>query len=294
MTPDASPLFVFGAAHSGTTILYRMLAYHPQLAWLSQFSMRGGEIPGRGRVPGAGRLDKALRSIPHQWRKEESTLRRVVVPLPAEGARSIWHYLLEDGNTDAQRVRSCLTAFTERLGGRRLLAKRPDFYRFLGLLHAAFPDALFVHIVRDGRPVAFSLRAKYEQRFEDIGADLTVDRGTHRVDPPHSSHKRKLARDDALATAARHWVAVMERAHATPGIDLLEARYEDLCEDAHGVIETVLARAGLEVESFPFARCPPKLSQRNSRWIEGATPEELAAVSEIQRDLLLRYAYPLE
>jgi hypothetical protein len=67
--PEASPVFVFGAAHSGTTILYRMLAYHPGLTWLSQFSLRAGEIPGRRRAPGANRVDLVLRSVPHRWRK---------------------------------------------------------------------------------------------------------------------------------------------------------------------------------------------------------------------------------
>ena len=46
-----SPVFVFGVDHSGTTILYRMLAYHPDLTWFSQFSLRRGEIPGRRRRP---------------------------------------------------------------------------------------------------------------------------------------------------------------------------------------------------------------------------------------------------
>ena len=59
--PEMSPVFVFGADHSGTTILYRMLAYHPDLTWLSQFSLRRGEIPGRRRRPAADRLDPMLR-----------------------------------------------------------------------------------------------------------------------------------------------------------------------------------------------------------------------------------------
>jgi Sulfotransferase family len=122
-----------------------------------------------------------------------------------------------------------------------------------------------VHIARDGRPLAFSLRPKFE---------------------------RKLDRHDALLAAARHWVDVLERTHATPGIDLLEVRYEDLCEDVHGVIRTVLRHAGLDTESFPFWRCPPKLSARNARWVERATIEELAEVFEIQRDPLIRYGYP--
>lgn len=265
MLSDASPVFVFGAPHSGTTILYRMLAYHPDLTWFSQLSLGRGEIPGRRARPGAGRLDVMLRRVPHPWQKEESRLRRLVVPLPSQ-EKTIWQYLLEDETTDADRVRSCLTDFSERFGGRRILVKWPDFFRFLDLLRSAFPDAHFVHIVRDGRPLAFSVREKFE--------------------------RKRLGRHDALLAAARHWVEVLERVHATPGINLHELRYEDLCGDVQGEIRSVLRCIGLETEPFPFERCPSRLSVTNTRWIEEATVEELAEVSEIQRDHLAQYRYP--
>jgi hypothetical protein len=39
-------IFIIGVDRSGTTILYRMLAYRPALCWFSQFSMRRSEIRG--------------------------------------------------------------------------------------------------------------------------------------------------------------------------------------------------------------------------------------------------------
>jgi hypothetical protein len=265
MHSELSPVLVFGASHSGTTILYRMLAYHPDLTWFSQLSLGNGEIPGRRTRPGAGFLDVKLRRVPHPWQKEEPRLRRLVVPLPSDEA-AIWEYLLEDEGTDAERVRSCLASFSERLGGRRILAKWPSFYRFLDLLQAACPEALYVHIVRDGRPLAFSIREKFERGQRD--------------------------HHDALLAAAHHWVEVVESARATPGIDLLEVRYEDFCEDVHGVIRDILDRGRLDPERFPFWRCPPTLSaDSNTRWIDEASREELTRVSEIQRDRLVEYGY---
>lgn len=291
-SPGISPVFVLGTAHSGTTILHRMLAYHPGLVWFSQFSLRTGDIPGRFRVPGANIVDRALRSIPHRWQKAEPKFRRLVVPRPGE-TRTIWTHLLEGGGRfcsveeldeqarrspelkqsregiDVERVRSCLAGFSKRFDDRRVLAKVPsaDWYRFVRPLHVACPGARFVHIVRDGRPVAFSLRSKFERGLN-----------------PH----------DALLAAGRHWVRAVGEVHAPSGIALLEVRYEDLCEDVHGVIRTVLRHAALETESFPFERCPAKLSQTNSRRLEAATTEELTQVSELQRDLLIRYGYPPE
>jgi hypothetical protein len=270
---EDSPVLVLGVDHSGTTILYRMLAYHPSLAWFSQFSLRGGQIPGRTRRPGADRLDRVLRRFPHGWQKSRSRVGRFIVPRPGEEP-PIWNYLLQDEATDAARVRSCLRAFSKRFDGQPVLAKRPAFLRHLDLLHAAFPQARYVHIVRDGRPVALSLRDK-KMRLEALaGGEL---------DPGETLHESAL-----------EWVDGLERVHSTPGIDPLEIRYEDLCADVHGVIGSVLRHAGLDTESFPFGRCPPTLSQRNARWVETATNRELAEISEIQRDSLLKYRYSPE
>jgi hypothetical protein len=261
---------VLGVDHSGTTILYRMLAYHPSLAWFSQFSLRGGQIPGRSRRPGADRLDRVLRRLPHSWEKSRSRIGRFTVPRPGEEA-PIWNYLLEDEATDAARVRSCLREFSKRFNGRPVLAKRPAFVWHLDLLSAAFPQAHFVHIVRDGRPVALSLRAKKLRQAALVGREL---------DP-----------DVTLQESALDWVDGLERVESTPGIEPIEIRYEDFCADVHGVIDSVLRHSGLDTESYPFERCPPTLSQRNARWLERASDRELAEISEIQRDCLLRYRY---
>ena len=210
-----------------------MLAYHPDLSWLSQFSLRRGQIPGRRRRPVAGRLDSVLRVLPHPWRKESTRLRHWLVPQPGEEA-AIWAYLLEDEETSPDRVRSHLVAFSEAHGGRRLLAKRPDFYRHLGLLKAAFPDARFVHIVRDGRPVALSLRAK-----ELAVAELNGQQG----DP-----------GDALLAAARFWTRVLEHAAKLSPAELIEVRYEDFCSDVHGTLGTILRHAWISSPTrFPSA-----------------------------------------
>jgi hypothetical protein len=74
---------------------------------------------------------------------------------------------------------------------------------------------------------------------------------------------------------------------------LLALRYEDLCEDVHGVIRTILERAALDPEAFPFQRCPSRLGETNSRWVGQAMPRELEEVSEIQREQLERFGYPL-
>jgi hypothetical protein len=277
----ASPIFVFGADHSGTTILYRMLAHHPQLVWFSQFTLRNGRVPGRSRRPGAQLLEPLVHSTvrrfaSHSWGKAElGALRRLVVPRPGEEGK-IWDHLLERPGDPAERVRDSLTAWASRFPGRRILAKRPAFYRHLEALQRAFPEASFVHVVRDGRPVALSLRAK----GLDVGY---VHRPTDPLPGPDPAQ--------ALRAGAEHWVDVLEHVASAPAIDLLEVRYEDLCADTHGVVASILDHADVDRETFPYPRCPSTLNDQGGRWLERASGDELAEIDAIEGRFLLQYGY---
>ncbi len=51
-----------------------------------------------------------------------------------------------------------LRAYTRRFGKPRWGDKRPSYYRNVGVLRRLFPDAQFVHVIRDGRDCAASLK----------------------------------------------------------------------------------------------------------------------------------------
>lgn len=260
---EGSHVFVFGAPHSGTTIAYRMLAFHPDLGWPSQFSLRAGQVPGRRRVPMAAALDRTLRRLPHRWVKRgDSALRTYLVPTPVE-ARTVWEHVLDGGPGGEQRLRDVLARLAGEQRSRRLLFKLPELDRHLDLLRMAAPGARLLHLVRDGRAVALSLRSKFARRLPD---------------------------GEALEAAAAHWREVTSRATAAGG-ETVELRYEDLCEDIHGTLRGVMEACGLAPERFPFDRCPQRLPATNARHISAATPAELARITAIQEGQLRRYSY---
>ncbi len=263
-----SPTFILGAAHSGTTILYRMLALHPEVLWFSQFSLRSGEIAGRWSLPFNDPIDSALRQFTrHDWQKASSRRLQWIVPTPSE-VRNVWKELLDrSGTTDerAAHVRWCVRSFCARRGGRHFVAKWPGFYRDIPVLSAAFPSARFVHIVRDGRPVALSVRHKFAGAQDE---------------------------DASLVLAARYWVKEIEAVRAAAGsINLLEIRYEDLCRDVHGVLSRVLAHSMLHRYSYPFERTPRRLSSTNRSWTDRGARHELERIEEVQAALLSEYGY---
>src|SRR5262249_30900513 len=96
-----------------------------------------------------------------------------------------------------------------RPGAKFLVEKTPDHGLHLPLIHALFPDAAVVHLLRDGRDVAASLCAARLRPWGRAWASATVDEA---------------------ATRWCHWVTAIEKGLALSG-RTLTVRYEELVED---------------------------------------------------------------
>lgn len=265
------PIYVLGSAHSGTTILYRMLAMHPDVTWFSQYSQRAGQIPGRVRLPLAHLLDRTLRRVfPHDWRKIQTRLRSYVVPLPGEADR-IWRALIPehftgDNQKAVARIRAVIDEECARMNRSVILVKHPRLMHNLHILRTAHPSARYIHIVRDGRAVACGLRHKFARGLGPGEA--------------------------ALLAAARHWVQVLDQVARWNGLaDIMEIRYEDLCKDVHTQLAHVMHRVGLDPARFPFRRLVSHLQTTNELRLTGATADEIAKVEALQRVHLERLGY---
>ena len=62
----------------------------------------------------------------------------------------------------------------------------------------------------------------------------------------------------------------------------------------HSTIRAILGHAALDVDSFPFRRCPAQLESRNSYWVADAPAGDLEEISRIQADQLIRHGYPVD
>ena len=264
---NIKPIFIIGAGYSGTSILYKMLASHPDLAWFSQYSLRGRDIPGRFRFPFYQYFNRFLRSVfSHQWAKEEGFLK--IIPRPGEAHR-IWEYVFPKEvalpkEEHIKRLRFVLEAECKDWNKNSILAKSIRFHNYLTILKEAYPEAKFIHIVRDGRAITLSRRYKGNQK-ENL--DKYIER-------------------------ARHWAEAVERINTEIGkIDMLELRYEDFCQDIHGYLRKILNFIGLDVGKFPFAKFPKTLESTNQRWFKMATREEIALFGSIQKEILEKYGY---
>jgi hypothetical protein len=151
-SPETSPnpyLFIVGSARSGTTLLRRIVGAHPQIAitrethWVPGFyEKREGVTPDGMVTPEL--LDRlaAHRRFPRFGIPREE-LERL---LPAD-----------EPVTYSAFVSGFYDLYGGRKGKRLVGDKTGEYARHLPTLHALWPGARFVHLIRDGRDVCLSV-----------------------------------------------------------------------------------------------------------------------------------------
>ncbi|HWH36065.1 MAG TPA: sulfotransferase [Acidimicrobiales bacterium] len=214
MTPALPPFpFLIGCGRSGTTLARALLDAHPALA-----------VPGESYFPIW--LGRQIRRYQRQGTFDARILAGDLVgdpwfrrwQLPDDEVRAV---LSEPGiTTFADALRRVYALYARHHGKARYGDKTPTFVLHVEALARLFPEAVFVHIVRDGRDVALSL--------------LEADWGPDRLD-----------------RAALHWRHHVERGRQAAGrIEpgrYREVRYEDLLDDPEGT-----ARSLCDYLALPF------------------------------------------
>ncbi len=126
MSQSVRPAFIVGSPRSGTTILGNILEAHPMVAHLYE---------------------------PYY----------------------IWYYHAKDLSTDCIRpedigaaeqqwIRKQFERFAAGMGRTLVVDKSPELSLNLPIVQAVFPDAKFIHILRDGRDVVLSIKKEWEKR----------------------------------------------------------------------------------------------------------------------------------
>lgn len=159
---DHAPFFVIGAGRSGTTLLRLILTGHSRLhippeTWFLQPLVR--DLPLRGTLT----LAQQERGIGIMVRHErwpdlgiaEADLRRAVAALPAP--------------TLAELISTVYRQALARSGKVRIGDKTPHYFSIVPELLTLYPEAKFIHLIRDGRDVAMSWIDAGWQRYYERG-----------------------------------------------------------------------------------------------------------------------------
>jgi hypothetical protein len=155
------PILIIGSPGSGTTLLYQTLSSHRDVAYITHNMFRAG-LRRHGRLLGDRR--KALFVFQNLIHRDPNS------NLPHE-ADVLWmtyfgyyNYMTEKDYSEemAAYFRKKVLQVQNIWGRSRFVNKNLQNSFRVRLLNAIFPDAKFVHIIRDGRAVAFSILNKKE------------------------------------------------------------------------------------------------------------------------------------
>jgi hypothetical protein len=270
-TPGGPPLLILGVRRSGTTLLRVMLDRHSQLA-----------VPDESYfVPQLA--DRHLRHVdPDEFvddLRRLNTLTEWEVPLDRVRAR------LHDDMPIGAAVATVYAVYADERGKPRWGDKTPMYMQNLRLLERLFPDALFVHLIRDGRDAALSF--------------LAMPRG---IVTETWMHPRTPAE---FACQWRTEVAAARRLGRRVGRRYLEVRYEELVADAEAALRRICEFAGLEFEpglvdyagnvdvsAKPHQQSlkqPPTSGLRD--WRTQMSPTDVTAFEHVAGDLLRELGY---
>ena len=240
------PFFIVGSERSGTTLLRLMLDHHPLLACHFEFEHAVDMIQDDGSFPPIEEY--------RRW-------------LPTQRSFSGSGVLIDPSLDFPQLVDSFLVQKRER-DGKKLVGG--TVHKHFDRLRYVWPEACFIHIIRDGRDVARSCVAMGWAGNGWGGADRWI-------------------------TAETLWDELRGKLSTS---DYCEIRYEDLIREPRKVLTEICEFIGVEFDErmFRYAETStyelpdPKLVHQ---WKVKASEEEIRIMEAKMGEILVRRGYEL-
>ena len=273
-----APVFVLGCGRSGTKLLYHTLlsaggfaVYHAESNAFNLIGVRFGNLARR----------ENRRVLLDHW------LRSKLFHRTGLSREEIEPRILEECRNAGDFLRILMETIARKQGVQRWAECTPLHLLYLPLIKKLLPDALIVHIIRDGRDVAVSL--------DRIGW----------IKPFSWDGKRKL-----LAPAIFwKWIVSKGRRYGSRmGADYLEVHYEDVVEKPQEALARIgdfiehdldydrIRQVGVGSVSAPntsFHDGPPGGFSPTGRWKEGYSPANLAVFEGLVGQTLKELGYEL-
>jgi len=263
------PIFVVGAPRSGTNIFYRTFAKHPDLAWISNITKKVPSSLWLTRIIMMFRDDHRPTEANNVWQKftdsEDEFLGRDDV---TAASRKYLHTVLQNNLRIFNKPR-----FVNKCPGNSV---RIDF------LKEIFPDAIFLHIIRDGRAVAYSIMRSRLQHSGDYWS----------VRPPGWQDLLKLPIVDACALQWKMTVeSILQSAKDLPREQYKEVRYEELVARPADIFEQVGKQCDLVWQKDLLQSITAGLDNRNFKWQTEMQEADKNTLNELLRDFMGQLGY---
>ena len=273
-----APVFVLGCPRSGTTVLYHMLlsagnfaVYRAESNVFSVLQPRFGNLSS----------ERNRKSLLQCW------LRSKLFEVTGLDPVQIREKVIHDCHSAGDVLRLVMEEIANQQGVERWADCTPDHLLYIREIKRQIPNALIVHIIRDGRDVALS----YVK--QGWAYPLPWDSGEH------------------LSVAGLFWEWIVRRGRDCGrelGHDYCELHYEDLVEKPHETLSRLGEFVGQDLDYDRIQQVGiGSVRQPNSsfsldavggfhpvrRWAEKMSPEQLGKFEALTGDFLQELGYPL-
>ena len=271
------PILIIGAPGSGTTLLHQTLCSHRDLAYITHNMLRAG-LRKHGRLVGDRR--KALFILQNLIHRDPASNNPLGDALWTKYFGD-YSYMTENNYSEemAAYFRKKVLQVQNLWGRPRFVDKTLVNCFRVRLLNSIFPDAKFLHIIRDGRAVAFSILNKIEiagDRFAlfDVGfKDILGDK----YQPDRSE----------LYNYGLAWTEFVRKGREASAVAkgrYYEVRYENLIREPYIELRNIIDFCELEWYSKFEEKIPPTQNM-NEKWKQKASKEQHTDLEESTYDL---------
>lgn len=277
-TKNGSPVFVLGCPRSGTTVLYHMLLSAGDFAvYRAESNVFNLLAPRFGGMHSASDRKKLL----DLW------LRSNLFRVSGLDADFIRDRIMVDCHSAGDFLRIVMQEIAGNQGVRRWADCTPEHLLHMHEIKRQIPDALFIHIIRDGRDVALS----YAQQGW--------------------SHPLPWEANERLGVAGLYWDWLVHKGRQQGkllGADYREVRFEELIANPqetllklglfidHDLNYERIQRAGIGSVSEPnssFSTDHDKSFNPVGRWKKKMSAQQIVAFEDLIGDSLLELGYSL-
>lgn len=281
-----SPVFIVGCGRSGTTLLFDLMKRHP------------GLVPTTGFPDGEDHVG---------WIEHGGALIAGLSTPQGDSGHVGYDFCLhmDEGDVTQDVRRSMHRYYSEEVlgarGSGRVVNKCPHLSNKLRYVRAIFPDARFLHIVREPVAVVASW-VKIMQAVPDLALYWpdseypclwVLPVGEAKAKAACFARESRIYPGGGLLRLADYWATVngnMAPQLADAPEQLLTLRYEDLIARPEALLRQVTDFCGLE----PFAGLPVEIQpDRNQLWRSLLTEEQIHAIRVRCSEVGSRFGYAL-
>lgn len=273
------PVFVVGSPRSGTTLVYSLL-------------LSSGEFPiyeAESRILECGvrygRLSTArnFRRFERDYRRSRQFARSGLDP------DDFFPRAMDRCDTYMDLLCFFMESMTATQGKRRWAEKTPNHILYVAALARAFPDAKFVHIVRDGRDVALSQRSvdMTDQFHDDPLIQLVWGAKIWELLTTHGARSGRALGDRYLEL---RYEQVVTRLDET--LDRLST-FAEIDLDRTRIAQTKVGALAQANTAFPDDAMEGVSQKAKERWKERLGEEEQRALEWAIGKSLRRFGYSL-